>query len=111
MFLAEWEIAMIPVVDCKGDIRAAGSDIFRAVSTVGFVYLKDFGIPSEKVRLQWQVASLTVCKCVGSLHESISDKLQVQKTFEVADKFWALDEGVKAHYSRGHEYETEGNTG
>lgn len=40
---------MIPVVDCVGDVIGHGREIFDAISTVGFVYLKNFGMNELEV--------------------------------------------------------------
>lgn len=40
---------MIPVIDCHNDILKNGKEIFDAISTVGFVYLKNYGISELQV--------------------------------------------------------------
>jgi hypothetical protein len=34
---------MIPTIDCKGNVVNSGEEIFKALTNVGFVYLKNFG--------------------------------------------------------------------
>ena len=42
----------IPIVDCKeGGILANGHKIFDAISTVGFVYLKNCGFTEQEVKI------------------------------------------------------------
>lgn len=42
---------MIPVVDCRNNILGASNQILHAIETVGFVYLKNFGISSSEVKI------------------------------------------------------------
>jgi isopenicillin N synthase-like dioxygenase len=74
---------MIPVIDCENDVPAHGSEIIRAISDVGFVYLLNYGFPYGMV-----------CE-VESMYK----------------KFWLLPQSLKEQYSRAADYETGGNSG